>query len=153
MLSLIDGERINLQSDCELSIESLAKYLKSEWATLNFKRLTQCRQSNWKPTSLALDVLSGDGEELATLSEINRLLENHVEIVQNGYWYPFVYIAKRAVHAGQIALTAGNIQKALVFASAAIASVNQDSGTGIGDENEIPEAIGLLLARIALAKN
>lgn len=152
MLSLIDGEGIVLQPNCPLTIEALASELKSKWAKYHINYLTECRQSGWLPSELALDVLSGEGEELATISEINRLLENPVEIVRNGYWWPYVYVSKRAAHAGQIALNQGNLQEALMFAAMAISSVNQDYGTGIGDENEIPEALGLLLAHIAIGK-
>jgi hypothetical protein len=60
-------------------------------------------------------------------------------------------LAERAIHSAQLALDAGDSRMAFAFAAAAVAAMDCDSGNGIGDMDEIPEALGVLLARIAVA--
>ena len=152
MFSLVDGDGLTLEQHTQPTIELLSSRLKSECAQANLRYLSEYRKLGREPSELAIGVLSGEGEELATMNEINRLLENPVELVKSGWFWPYVYVALRAVHAGQTALNNGNVQDAFAFAAAAVSSINRDSGTGIGDEYEVVEALGVLLARIAMSK-
>jgi len=130
-----------------------AATLESKWATYHLNRLSEVTAPGWTVSDLATDVLMGyqdrEPDEPATLDEIEAMQDDPGRLERQGWIWPYIRVAGRAIHSGQTALDAGDIHGAFTLAAAAVAAIDCDTGTGIGDDYEIPEALGVLLARIA----
>jgi hypothetical protein len=123
-----------------------------ELSRYHSNRRDEVTAPGWQPSRQASDVLRGqaglDPDPPASLGELDSMLAG--EGNDDDVW-PELRVAERAIHSAQLALDAGDSRMAFAFAAAAVAAMDCDSGNGIGDMDEIPEALGVLLARIAVA--
>lgn len=124
-----------------------------ELSRYHSRRLDEVTAPGWQPSRQASDVLRGqvgrDPDSPASLGELDAMLAGDGN--DDDVW-PELRAAERAIHSGQVALDAGDQGAAYAFAAAAVGAMDCDSGNGIGDMDEIPEALGVLLARVAVAR-